>query len=458
MNDPSPEKTDPSIDQPRGNKLARMLVLRWLRFFYRKVRLLRAEALREPRPALVVLNGAADFLHAIAVVASLDRPITCILHSDACQGFWRRQLADWLGMIVVEDDESAPQAAMTAAKEILSQGGAVAVFARAEVARSEALSDSCLSVARLAIEAETGRSGGLGLEMQHLYFLDPHDSRARGDLLIYAGAPLAIRPFSSGGAGDASVRTIAAELEDRLTDTPFRLQERDVQYFLADLETVLRSDLSEDWAARPNWKQTTDGFEISRFIVECVEQLNVLDPERLVGLRIELERYREEVRLWSLRRAEVEASGAWAGSGLTRAWYWLESIVGFPIALYGLVNHLVPVGLLSWRGLIRKIKDKDPGQAWLLRVMVVLGWYVVEVAFCAKWFGRASAGYYTLTLPLSGAYLWRYYWMLRARTRLLYAATSLSRHREKLQQARKAFLDELNKVRDAYAESLHVAQ
>jgi hypothetical protein len=173
-------------------------------------------------------------------------------------------------------------------------------------------------------------------------------------------------------------------------------------------------------------------------------------------LRIELERYREEVRLWSLRQAE--ASGAWAGSGLRRAWYWLESIVGFPIALYGLANHLVPTAFLSWRGLLRKIKDKDPGQAWLLRAIVVLGWYILEVALCAKWWGRAAAGYYTLTLPLSGAYLWRYYWMLRARTRLLYAATSLSRQREKLRQTRKAFLDKLNKIRDAYAASLHVPQ
>jgi hypothetical protein len=52
----------------------------------------------------------------------------------------------------------------------------------------------------------------------------------------------------------------------------------------------------------------------------------------------------------------------------------------------------------------------------------------------------------------------RYYWMLGARTRLLYAATSLSRQCQELRQTRKAFLDELNKVRDAYAESLHVPQ
>ena len=456
MSDSLPQQADQHI--PRRYQLARMLARRWLCWMYRKVRLLCAKALHESGSALVVLNGEANFLHAIALVAALDRRITCILPHDEGQSFWRRQVADWLGMIVMENDESAPQAAMSAAKEILSQGDAVAVFARAGVARSEALSDSCLSVARLAVEAETGRSGGLGLEIRPLYFLGSQDSKARGDLLIYAGAPLAIHPFSSGAAGDASVRTIAVELEDRLTDTPFRLQERDVQYFLADLETVLRTDLSEDWAARPNWKQTTDGFEISRLIVECVEQLNVLDPERLVGLRIELERYREELRQWSLRQAEVEASGVWVGSGLRRGWYWLESIVGFPIALYGLANHLVPTAFLSWRGLIRQIKTSDPGQAWLLRAMVVLGWYFVEVAFCAKWFGRVAAGYYTLTLPLSGLYLWRYYWMLRARTRLLYAATSLAGQREKLRQKRKAFLDELNQIRDAYAGSLQVTK
>jgi len=118
----------------------------------------------------------------------------------------------------------------------------------------------------------------------------------------------------------------------------------------------------------------------------------------------------------------------------------------------------VPVAALSWWGLLRKIGDKDPGQAWLLRALVVLGCYIVQVALCAKWWGRAAAGYYTLTLPVSGAFLWRYHWVLKARTRLLYLALRLPRQAEKLRRMRRAFLDELNRVRDAYVEALGVAR
>jgi hypothetical protein len=405
-----------------------------------------------------VLNGAAGFLHALALVAAFDRRVTCVLGEDVSKGFWRRRLAAWLGVICYEGDEAGRQAALAAAREALTRGETVAIFAQAEVSRSEALSPSCLSVARLAMGAEQSRSGALGLHILPLDLFSPAATGQAGDLLIYVGPPVSFHEFLAGGASEASVRSLAAELENRLTDSPFRLQERDVKFFLADLEQVLRVDLAEDWAARPNWKQTTDGFEISRFVVECVEQLNILDPARLIGLRIELEDFREHRRRWSLRQAEVEAASGWLASPAQRTWYWLESILGLPLALYGLINHLVPVAVLSWRGLLRKIGDKDPGQAWLLRALVVLGCYMVQVALCAHWWGRAAAGYYTLTLPLSGAFLWRYHWVLKARTRLLYLALSLPRQAERLRRMRKAFLEELNKVRDAYTEALGPAR
>lgn len=440
-----PQPANSSANAPGGDWLGRVLGRLWLRRIFRRVRLLQAEALPTAGPVMLVLNGKPDFARALALATALDRPVRCLLPEEVCRGFWPRQLAARLEMIL-----HGP----AAAREALQQGEAVAVFAEAAAARVESIAPSCLSAARLAVEAEASHTAGLGLSVFPLSFEAPSAPAEAAELLMYAAPPQRVRELLAGGDAEASLRALAGELENRLTDHPFRLQDRDVQFLLHDLEAVLRADLEADWAARPNWKQKTEGFELSRFLIECVEQLNVLDPSRLIALRIELEEYREQLRRWSLAQAEVEAAGDWWRSALRRAWYWLESVAGFPLALYGLLNHLVPAGLFVWPGPLRKVNPKDPGQAWLLRALVVLGCYAAEVALCARGWGRAAAGYYTLTLPLSGLYLWRYQWLMKARMRLVYLAGRLPRRAEQLRQARKALLAHLNQARDEYAETL----
>jgi hypothetical protein len=254
------------------------------------------------------------------------------------------------------------------------------------------------------------------------------------------------------------LRTLAGALEDGLAQNPFRLEERDVRFFLSDLESVLRADIEEDWAARPNWKQKSEGFEISRFLVECAEDLNARDPAALGGLRIELERYREELRRSALLQAEVEAAGDWLKSSGSRARHWLEAILEAPIAFYGFIHHLIPLALLMPGNLLGRLARKDPGQAWLLRILVVLGTYVLLVSLCARGWGRAAAGYYALTLPLSGMVLWRFHRLMRSRIRLLLVARTLERRGERLRRLRKLFLERLNRARDRFADSVAAAR
>jgi len=435
-----------------GSALPRRLARCWLGKDFREVRWLCGAPIPEAGPVLLVVSGRANFLHVVAVAATLTRPVRWVLPAGECRNLWRRWLAARLGVILHGSDAAARAVALREAREALERGEAVALFAQPETARSEALSPSCLEAAKLVVEAESGRAGGPGVVLLPLHLLSSYGATPVPELLITAGPPFETRALLGGASPEASTRTLAGELEDRLTDNPYRLQERDVQFFLADLEKVLRADLEEEWAEKPNWKQKTEGFAISRFIVECVEQLNALDPPRLIGLRIELENYQEELRKWSRHQAEVEAAGPWLHSGPRRTAYWLAALLGFPIALYGFLNHVVPLALLARRSFTRRLADRDPGEVWLLRALVVLGCYIVQVALSQSLWGRAAAGYYALSLPLSGAVLWRYSRLVKTRIRLLYLARILPHGAASLRQLRKSLLQHLNQVRDEFAE------
>jgi hypothetical protein len=272
------------------------------------------------------------------------------------------------------------------------------------------------------------------------------------------GPPPGLPAETSAPAGDlqASTRALGALLQSRWQENPFGLPAEDLKRFASDLEEVLRTNLEEDWASRTNWKQKVEGFQLSGFAAAWAEQANYLHPGRLAALRETLEAFRASRRRYALRQAEVEAARAWLGSPLRRGWVWFESAVGWPVALYGLGNHLLALLILLWTGLLEKENDRDRSMEWLSRGVTLLGCYAVQILLVDYLLGRSWAGYYAPTLPLTGLYLWRYLWLLRHRTRVAFRALLLPRQARRLRRRRQEFVAELNQTLQAHAVSLGV--
>jgi hypothetical protein len=276
------------------------------------------------------------------------------------------------------------------------------------------------------------------------------------ELLIDIDQPETAQDYISrvGGNPQDQTQKLAKALERRCQENSFRLQPGGLAEFLGDLEEALRNEVQEDWAAHPARKQKLDGFKLSRFVVEWAEQLNCLHPGMLVSLRQSLEAWREARRLCSLHRLEVEGAGPWLNWPVGRGVVWLESVAGFGVAFYGLVNHLVAIALLYLTGLLKKESGRDRIMEWLARGLVVMGCYAVAIFLVARYWGRRAAGLYAPTLPLSALYLWRYAWLLPHQTRIAVFSLNLSAEAAKTRRLRKAFLHEINVALDHHAEEL----
>jgi hypothetical protein len=276
------------------------------------------------------------------------------------------------------------------------------------------------------------------------------------ELLIDIDQPVIAQDYISraGGSAHDQVQELAKPLEKRCQENSFRLQPANVAEFLGDFERALRDDFQEECRSHPAGKQTLDGFELSRFVVEWAEQMNYLHPGLLVSLRESLEAWREARRLGALHRLEVEGAGAWLNWPVGRGVVWLESVAGFGLAFYGLINHLVAIALLCLTGLLKKESDRDKIMEWLGRGLVVLGCYAVAVFLVARSWGRRAAGYYAPTLPLSALYLWRYAWLLSHQTRIAFLSLNLSAEDAKTKRLRKDFLYEVNQALNRHAEML----
>jgi len=437
-------------------RFLRWLVRLWLTLFFRTIRLLNAEAMPGSGAAVLTVNHAAGFFEALILVATFEREVRCLLARGLVPGLAHGLLARGLRMILYDAEGEGWRSVLEACSEALARRSAIAIFAEPE-ARSGEPSRSALTAAAIALEAESRQSeyqpSGGGLSVWPVDLFLPVEPSKSTEVLVYVDQPLYADEYLVRDGEQPGERALALAIDSARLRNPFRLQPPEFARFLSDLEEILRRDLARDWASRPNWKQTVEGFELSRSVKDSAEQLNSLDSGRLVALRESLDRYREAQRALALRRLQIDLGAPWLKSPWRRTLAWFESAAGLPVAAYGLLN-LVCVGLtLLATGWLKKRSARSWKLEWGVRAAAALVFYVAQTWACAHFLGRAAAGYYAVSLPLSAAYLARYGWLLRHRTRPVILAASLPAQSAKLARLQKQLQNGIDAARGALIEA-----
>ena len=426
----------------------------WFALTFRKIRVLHEDRLVEPAPALLLVSHPESFYDALILVAGFERQVRCLILSRLVKGLLPTILARGLGMIGYTPENRA--AALETCRALLAEEAAVVTFVAPSPSNSPGAGALTTYAASIALTAEGPNSvlGGLVLLPIHLFVPVGH-TRTR-EVLVDIDRPELAEDLISSAVGSERDRAqeVAWQLEKRCQENSFRLQPSALSDFLADLELALRDGLKEEFESQRGGKQKLEGFELSRFVVQWAEQMNYLHPGLLVSLREMLAAWREASRRAALHRLETEGAGAWLNTPLGRAVVLLETVLGFPLAIYGLVNHLIALAVLYWTGLLKKEMDGDKFTKWLWRGLVILGSYILEVTLVAHFWGRRGAGYYLPSLPVSGLYLWRYTWLLPHQSRIAFLSMNRSVEAAGSTRLRKDFLHEINQALALHAEML----
>ena len=440
----------------RNQGFFRWLIRGWFALTRRKIRTLQAADVVLEGPILLVVSHPAGFLPALAVVMAIERPVRCLLPKSLPNGFLARFLARQLGIILDEDVKPVSEVAFQEAVDVLESGGALAVFADQNAAGLAAPGTLASTSAALVLRAEAHLTGQ-EVTVHPVHLLLPQAAPSR-EILIYVDSPLdCSETHAAEHSQDGATEAFIEALEGRFQDNAFQLRPADLDYFLADLEEVLRAGLQEDWASRPDWKQDTEGFVLSRLVTEWVKQANYFNPEKLITLRKALDDYRTLQRQCALREFEVDQRDSPLHTGWRRTILWIETFLGLPIALYGLLNHSLIALTLFLAGSSNKENDRARSTEWTIRGAVSLGFYALQILLVAHWRGRAAAGYYAPTLPVSGIYLWRYWGLVRTQARPLFVSLTIPALTRKINRLRHSLLEELDQTLASYEENTRVS-
>ena len=426
----------------------------WFALTFRKIRVLHEDRLTEADSALLLVSHPESFYDALILVAGFERQVRCLIPARLLKGLLPTILARGLGMIGFTP-ENRP-AALETCRALLAEKAAVVTFVAPGPANSPVVGALATHAASIALSAEGPNSVLGGLELFPIHLFVPVGHTRTREVLVDIDRPEIARDLISSAVASEQdrVQEVAWQLEKRCQENSFRLQPSALSDFLADLEHALRDGLKEGFESQPGGKQKLEGFELSGFVVQWAEQMNYLHPGLLVSLREMLAAWREASRKGALHRHETEGAGAWLNTLLGRAVVLLETVLGFPLAIYGLVNHLIGFAVLYWTGLLKKATGGDKFTTWLWRGLVILGTYILQVILVAHFWGRRGAGYYLPSLPVSGLYLWRYTWLLPHQSRIAFLSTNRSVETAGSTRLRKDFLHEIYQALDLHAEML----
>ena len=404
------------MNAPASYRIIRKGVRSWLALSRRSVRVLGAERLPDSAAILYVCHPA-DFDDALMLIASLDRPVTCVVGRAETAGR-QSMIESGLGMIAAPSsgptDAAAWHSAFRSCTAVLTAGGLALVFcgsAADGVDRAGPETDAALN---LACEAWMSAFPEDIPVIVPVHRFRP-EARAQ-EAVIHIGETVRLE-------ADEDTSLLQQQVKAAVESVPnvFALDATLLGRLMRDVERDLRERLQQRWSSRPGRMRKTEGFRLSPFAAKTLRRVNCVEPEALVTLTAILDAERDARRESALARlrAEIEIKQFSTAQRLSG---WMESALGLPVALYGALNHLIAAALLLVCGLLKRDGQPQLGP-WVARGVIVFGCYAGQVALVDHLFGRATAGYYAVTLPVSGAYLLRYLWLVQRRTRVLLAGT-----------------------------------
>jgi len=397
------------------------LALRW---FYREVEVVGLEHLPDTGPVLLASNHPNALVDALVVGCTLRRPVTLtakatLLENPVTRALLRvagvvplRRASDALRSGTGEDrglDPARNADAFAAVLDVLEAGGIVLIFPEGKSHSDPTLAPLKTGLARIATMARVERRlPSVPIVPVGLTFERKWEPRSR--VLMHLGTPIVAGDEGPGQPNDIAALTRHVDIGLRAVTLNFR--SADEARRVISISTVLAEVLDEFRPLRAPDPPLENSVRIAHRVAAIGPQLSELSSE--VHLRIEqfLSRLASFERL--VETNGIAASDVQMSSDVTAgAWFAIRevliAVVAGPFALWGRVNHWVPLRIARTLALRMSRTPDEPAMNTIVAGLVlVLAFYIAQVSLVAWWLGWIVAVLYAVSLPLSATWDFRY--------------------------------------------------
>ncbi len=336
--------------EPVGYRLVRRLAALLLSVFYQRVEVVAPERLPATGPLILTANHQNALVDPMILLAIAPRPLRPVAKAPLFRHPLIGPFLRLAGAIPVHrrhdpgSDPARNEEMFRAAIMTLAEGGAILIFPEGVSQGEPALMPLRTGTARMLLSAEAAANGRLGVCLlpAGLVFREPGLFRAgRALVLLGTAVPTEDCVALYRSAPDQAVRQLTDRLADALRGLIVEAQDRKILRLLTVVQAVWREEshqLVEDTAIRTAWLQRA---------AEAYRYLMAHDPQRVDDLVGRVERYEKDLALCGVTDRELSQSYP---AHVVRRYALREGLsllLGLPVALWGIANHLVPYQLTA---------------------------------------------------------------------------------------------------------------
>ena len=393
------------------------LALRW---FYRDVEVVGMERLPASGPALLASNHPNALVDALVIGCTLRRPVTLTAKATLLDNPMTRGLLRVAGVVPLRRasddarsgaggilDPSRNAHAFAAVLDVLGNDGIVLLFPEGKSHSDPELAPLKTGLARIALMARDERRLAVPVIPVGLTFERKWEPRSR--VLMHVGTPI---PVESDEPNADAVASLTQRVNAGLREVTLNFPTTDDARRVLAVSATLAEVLDEFRPLRAPDPPLAESVRVAQRINAITPRLAELEP--LVLNRVErfLERFTEFERLVRSNRiaaSDVQmATGIGPGARFVVRELAIGALAG-PLALWGRVNHWLPVRIARSLALRRSHTPDEPAMNTIVSGLVlVLAFYSAQTALVSWAFGWIAAVAYAISLPVSATWDFRY--------------------------------------------------
>lgn len=386
-----------------------------VRWYYRRIEVEGLERIPATGAAILVANHWNALVDALLIGTALARPVRLTAKATLLEHPITRLVVRAVGIIPLKraSDEqqrvgAAPEErnaqSFSAILDALAAGELVLIFPEGKSHSEPALAPLKTGSARLALMARAER-GLAALPIIPVGLTFERKGAPRTRVAIQVGRPVSIDDLA--GPTPQEVQRLTTRVDDALRRVTLNFPDRDAADQVLEVSALLNQLLDRVRPLHAPDAPLADAVRIAQRL-EAARQLLPAAPSETVAqadaFLVRLEAFRAR-----MRAAAVPVNDLWMSVSLAAgSWFAIRegtiALLTFPIALWGRLNHWIPITLARWVGRSTSRNPDEPAMHTLVAGLVlVLAFYLV-VAIVIGWrFGPWWALAYLTSLPPSAS-------------------------------------------------------
>jgi 1-acyl-sn-glycerol-3-phosphate acyltransferase len=396
------------------------LALRW---FYRDIEVVGIERVPKQGPTLLASNHPNALVDALVIGCTLRRAVTLTAKATLLDHPVTRALLRVAGVVPLRRasdhvaragtdsvlDPTRNTAAFASVLDVLQAGGVVLLFPEGKSHSEPALAPLKTGLARIALMARNERHlHSVPIIPIGLTFERKWEPRSR--VLMHIGRPISVDDVTPNVTD--RIEKLTHHVDAGLREVTLNFRTTDEARHVLSVSATLAEVLDEFRPLHAPDPPLVDSVQVAQRISRIVPKLTQVDPiisERVARFLGRLTAFEALTQANDIAASDVQMStraarGVWFGVREL-----LIAAVAGPVALWGRVNHWLPLRIArSFAVRTSKTPDEPAMNTIIAGLVLVLIFYVAQVALVSWWLGWIGGLAYAVSLPLSATWDFRY--------------------------------------------------